>query len=108
MSMMTAMYQAMNDAMDEANVEHSTKYDDGLTVQDEPFDLASETSPIEFNLYLPNDGTPAIERRLRKQGLRKAEDSLRDNVWDGYIELWNKGRALRVHVLRQTTGDKVL
>mgnify|MGYP001480260801 CR=1 FL=1 len=108
MSMMTAMYQAMNDAMDEANVEHGAQYDDGLTVQDEPFDLASETGADTFNLFLPNDGTPAIERRLRKQGLRKAEDSQRDNVWDGYIELWSNGRAHRVHVLRQPSGDKVL
>jgi len=110
MSMMTEMYQAFNEAMDLENesVEHSTQYDDGLTIQAEPFDLASETAPIAFDLFLPNDGTPAIERRLRKQGFRKAEDSQRENVWEGYIELWRDGRALRVHILRQPSGDKML
>ena len=116
MSMMTAMYAAMNEAMDDEFVEHSAKYDEGLTVQDEPFDLASETSrgykdsklSKAWDKFQPNDGTPAIERRLRKQGFRKAEDSERSNVWEGYIELWTNGTPNRVHVLRQPSGDKLV
>lgn len=113
--MLNAMYKAMNDAMDALNdegTEHAAQYDDGLTVQDEPFDLASEIEPTVFDAMLPNDGTPAIERRLRKQGFRKAEDSTRGEVQSITVEIFKKidGRvySARLHVLRQPTGDKVL
>ena len=114
-SMMTARYQAMNDAMDalsEEGAEHSALYDDGRSVQDEPFDLASEIAPTECDKFMPNDGTPAVERRLRKQGFRKADDSQRDEVQSITVEVFKKinGRvySARIHVLRQPTGDKVL
>lgn len=112
--MLNAMYKAMNDAMDALNeegVEHAAQYDDGLTVQDEPFDLASEIAPSEFDKYLPNDGTPAIERRLRKQGFRKAEDSARDEVQSITVEVFkridNKVYSARLHILRQPSGDQL-
>lgn len=113
--MLNAMYKAMNDAMDALNdegAEHAALYDDGLSVQDEPLDLASEIAPTEFDKFMPNDGTPAIERRLRKQGFRKAEDSTRGEVQSITVEVFKKidGRvySARLHVLRQPTGDKVL
>ena len=113
--MLNAMYKAMNDAMDALNdvgAEHAAQYDDGLSVQDEPLDLASEIAPTEFDKFMPNDGTPAIERRLRKQGFRKAEDSTRGEVQSITVEVFKKidGRvySARLHVLRQPTGDKVL
>ena len=82
---------------------------DALTVGEEPLDLASEIEPTVWDKYLPNDGTPAVERRLRKQGLRKAEDSTREEVQELYVEVWDRThRARRIRVLRQLGGDLVL
>lgn len=89
--------------------EHMCVYDNlGLTVQDEPFDLASEIEPSVWDKYMPNDGTSRIEHRLRKQGLRKAEDSTRECVQELVIELMAQRRTIRVRILRQPSGDIIV
>lgn len=101
-----------NDEIEEANhEEHMAKWDElGFTVGDEPTDLASEIEPSVWDKYMPNDGTPLIEHRLRKQGLRKASDSEREEVQDLRVELYNPitRRAERLHVLRQRGGDLIV
>ena len=96
---------------DAAHAEHMAKWDElGFTVGDEPTDIASEIEPSVWDKYMPNDGTPLIEHRLRKQGLRKASDSEREEVLDLRIELYNPitRRAERRHVLRQRGGDLII
>ena len=96
---------------DVAHAEHMAKWDElGFTVGDEPFDLASEIEPTVWDKYMPNDGTPTIEHRLRKQGLRKASDDQRELVQELRVEVYNTmtRRAQRVHILRQRGGDLVL
>ena len=91
----------------EIDIETHLRYECGLSIQEEPLDLASETEPSVFDKYMPNDGTPRIEHRLRKQGLRKASDSTRPEVMELYVEVWcitNK-RPKRVRILRQPGGD---
>jgi hypothetical protein len=92
-----------NDAMKE----HMAKWDEsGFTVGDEPYDLASEIEPSVWDKYMPNDGTPRCEQRLRKQGLRKAADSTREEPQELRIELYTlERRAQRFHILRQKGGD---
>lgn len=96
--------------LDPSQTEHAAEWDElGFTVGDEPVDLASETTPTVWDKYLPNDGTPAIERRLRRQGLRKAADDEREEVQDLRIEVWSlQRRAERLHILRQRGGDIVV
>lgn len=57
--------------------------------------------------YLPNDGTPAIERRLRRQGLRKMEDAEIKEM-ELRVELFEitTHKPVRVPVIRMTSGDK--
>ena len=96
--------------LDPSQAEHAAEWDElGFTVGDEPVDLASETTPSVWERYLPNDGTPTIERRLRRQGLRKAADDEREEVQDLRIEVWSlQRRAERLHILRQRGGDIVV
>ena len=77
------------DEIEEADhAEHMAKWDElGFTVGEEPVDIASEIEPTVWDKFMPNDGTPLIERRLRKQGLRKASDSGREEVQDLRIGL---------------------
>lgn len=86
-------------------IEHMATWDEiGFTVNDEAEDLATEIEPVT------NDGTPAIERRLRKQGFRKAADDEREEVHELYVEvgvLTNR-RIGRMHILRQKGGDFIL
>lgn len=90
-------------------LEHMCAFDEvGLTVQDEPFDLASEIEPSIWDKYMANDGTSRIEHRLRKQGLRKAEDDTRETVQELVVELMTKRRMIRVRILRQPSGDVIL
>lgn len=90
--------------------EHMCKWDEsGFTVGTEAFDLASEIAPSIWDKFMPNDGTPAIEHRLRKQGLRKGDDSRREQAQELRIEVWGFNRKpQRIHVLRQSGGDLVL
>jgi hypothetical protein len=90
--------------------EHMCSWDEaGFTVGTEPVDLASEIEPSVYDRYMPNDGTPRIEHRLRRQGLRKAADSQREEVQELRVELYGLDRRIqRVHILRQKGGDVVL
>ena len=101
-----------DEALQHEHIETIGKYQhdscDALTVQDEPFDLASEIMPSIWDRYIPNDGTSANERLLRKQGFRKADDSTREQVQELTIELMRDRRTVRVHILRQKGGDIVL
>lgn len=112
MAMEAADIIEVADEIEEAeHAEHMAKWDElGFTVGDEPTDIASEIEPTVWDKFMPNDGTPAIERRLRKQGLRKAADSEREEVQDLRVELYNPTtrRAERKRVLRQRGGDFVL
>lgn len=82
--------------------EHSCTWDNiGLTVQDEPFDLASEIEPSVWDKYMPNDGTSRIEHRLRHQGLRKASDSTREPMQEAVVVTG----AVKLRVLRQSGGE---
>jgi len=92
------------------HIEHMTQWDElGFTISDEPTDLASEIEPSVFNKYMPNDGTPRIEHRLRRQGLRKASDDKREEVQELRVEVWSlQRRAQRLHILRQRSGDMLL
>lgn len=94
-------------------IENDAKFDwehtncNALTIETEPFDLASEIEPSVFDRFLANDGTPAIERRLRKQGLRKAEDDTRGDIQEIWVEVGDivTKRTVRMHLLRQISGD---
>ena len=104
-----ANYHAEKVFLGSESTEHMCAWDEiGLTVQDEPFDLASEIEPSVWDKYMPNDGTSRVEHRLRKQGLRKAEDSQREVVQELVIELMVQRRTIRVRILRQASGDVVL
>jgi hypothetical protein len=86
--------------------EHSCTWDNlGLTVQDEPFDLASEIEPSIWDAYMPNDGTSRVEHRLRRQGLRKASDSTREPAQELIIECMKNRRTTRLHIIRQNGGE---
>ena len=104
------LHALMLDDADEL-IEHMATWDEiGFTVDEEAEDLAASTMPSAFDKYMPNDGTPAIERRLRKQGFRKVDDSDREEVHELYVEvgvLANR-RIGRMHILRQKGGDKII
>lgn len=90
--------------------EHMSRWDElGFTVGDEPVDLASETEPVTWSRFAPNDGTPRVEHRLRHQGLRKADDDTRGQPQELRVEVWSlQRRAQRLHILRQRSGDILL
>lgn len=89
--------------------EHSCTWDNiGLSVQDEPFDLASEIEPSVWDRYMPNDGTSRVEHRLRRQGLRKADDSTREPVQELVIECMKNRRTTRLHIIRQRGGEVII
>ena len=89
--------------------EHSCTWDNlGLTVQDEPFDLASEIEPSVWDRYMPNDGTSRVEHRLRRQGLRKGDDSRREPVQELVIECMRNRRTTRLHIIRQNGGEVII
>lgn len=119
--MQTAMELAYEAALTEAEYEHSLVWDNGLTVQTEPLSLVADTMSRKaatqrdvdiaraLAKYFPNDGTPAIERRLRAQGFTKGSDSTRDEVQELYVEMYNAHhQTVRVRVLRQKGGDKLV
>lgn len=77
-----------------------------LSIQDEPFDLASEIEPSIYDKYMPNDGTSRVEHRLRKQGLRKADDAKREQAQDIIVTTQAPNRrTTKLHVLRQNGGE---
>ena len=76
-----------------------------LTVQDEPFDLASEIEPSVWDKFMPNDGTSRVEHRLRRQGLRKYDDSQRETTQELVIEMMAERRTVRAHIIRQNGGE---
>ena len=94
----------------EDHTEHMLTWDEvGFTVGDKPFDLASEITPSVWNKYMPNDGTPVSEYRLRLQGFQKMSDSRREQTQELRIEVFGLNRKpQRIRVLRQSGGDLVL
>lgn len=111
MAMEAADIIDMDDEMEAVqHAEHMARWNElGFTVGDEPVDIASEIEPSVWDKYMPNDGTPAIERRLRRQGLRKAADDEREEVQELRVEVYSlQRRAQRLHILRQRGGDLVL
>lgn len=93
------------------HAEHMAKWCElGFTIGEEPVDLASEIEPSVWDKCMPNDGTPLVEKRLRKQGLRKADDTTREEVHELYVEvhMLASRRAARIHLLRQRGGDLII